>query len=368
MPDYKLVALAALDLSFRQVRNSLKTSELTDAVNGFIGNMDRVVSMCVIPVQLVNLSEPLWTRWKDAEKEVHCNDSLRSNYDNFVKRRPEIAAVLKPFEPWYLPALDDHKEDPHNLKLWEHGLYLIDVMTEKTGGYLGNALEATLSGMVLGAWTAFETLAGDLWVASVNAQPEYLAGLTGAGNRIEKIVREKPKQSHKNMEVEEGNKVTSDGIDDTCEPLSQRQVTLGMMCKVTRGKYDLADKMGTLLAEATRVQFTTLEAIREAYSLAFSEKVRRAKTSQIDAALASKGFDTLSAVRNLIVHKAGVADEEYKGKDWCLPTSLQLREKEKLQLDGEKCRDLVAPVAQACVGLIKSVDSWLTLTRHRSSS
>ena len=109
----------------------------------------------------------------------------------------------------------------------------------------------------------------------------------------------------------------------------------------------------------------SLTAIREAHSVAFSEKVRKARTDKIDAALADKSLDALSVIRNLIVHKGGIADSNYVKDAKNAPAAPQLKENEVLHLDGEKCRNLILPVVKLCVCLVEAVDSWLSVTRRK---
>jgi len=219
------------------------------------------------------------------------------------------------------------------------------------------AIDAWLASLIIGTWTAFETLAGDLWVSAVNSQPQVLAPLIGTEKRIERLaiggVVNKPRPESK-MEVDD---------EESCSA-SRTMIALGAMFRVTKGKYDLGDKMGTLLSTSRCVQFTSLDDIRAAYSLAFSEKAKKARTDNIDAALASKSLDALSAVRNLIVHKAGLADEVYLEDCRTAPNAPPLRDKERLMLNGAMCHDLIGPVIKVSVDLIIAVDSWLSNTRR----
>jgi hypothetical protein len=52
-------------------------------------------------------------------------------------------------------------------------------MVACTGDYLASGIESTLSSMIIGMWTTFETLAGDLWEATVNCHPHGLSLLAG---------------------------------------------------------------------------------------------------------------------------------------------------------------------------------------------
>jgi hypothetical protein len=358
--DYKFNEAANVNREYQRLLESLKTKNLAEAVTAFTDNIERVICLASFPIDLIDLAGAFARIEAEAfmrisGKSLLFAEELRENAELLERFKQESDRL---FKEWATKEFSDssfvaksHMRAAAQLK-GLLGLY----------PPVATGAEAIMSSFLVGTWTAFETLAGDLWVSSVNVQPEHLAGLTGTADRIEKRVHEKPKVVPHDSQKDD--KSTSDEDDGTCEPLSQKQVTVGIMCKITRGKYDLADKMGQLLAEAKRVQFVALESIRESYSLAFSEKVKRYRPERIDAALANTALDALSAVRNLIVHRAGVADDEYVGNQWCLPASLQLKNKDKLLLDGGKCQTLVSPVIGICVELIQAVDSWLTFTRR----
>ena len=105
--------------------------------------------------------------------------------------------------------------------------------------------------IVLG-WTAFEAMAGDLWVSALNTCPAELAQLTGTPNRVSKMAsaRLTPAQS---------------GLQG-----KSKTVDLNDIQRLTRGSYDLSSRMGDLLKD--RFKFIALKGIREAYSSAFSER------------------------------------------------------------------------------------------------
>jgi hypothetical protein len=374
---YKLSVLEEVDFAYQTACSSLKTPELEKVARALVGNIDRVVSAGIFPVGLLNFRTVFWQIWRRAQENLlgeydpkypsshyHQWGALRNQMpDECLKLTKEWPPHLSGMpKPWSREWLIEQAKIYESGGFMHPGWLQLEAMIACSEDFLAHGIEATLSGMLVGMWTAFETLAGDLWVQSVNAQPKYLAGLTGTANRIQKLVRSGAKRQ---QETKKGNKTagTASGEDDACEILSQREVTLGMMCKVTEGTYNLSDKMGTLLIETKRVQFTNLEAIREAYSLAFSENVRRARTDKIDMTLADRELDALSAVRNLIVHKAGKADSMYLDDCKSAPTAPKIKEEnEKLQLDGEVCQSLIAPVLKLSVDLINAVDTWLTTT------
>jgi hypothetical protein len=378
MSDYRLFALAAIDRTYRKVCDALKTPAVRDVAAAFIGNVDRVVSAGNFPVRLLNLSGQFLHVWARAQHQILGDSVHTMSGEEYRRRAPEIVArckeivndeqqimgeyaPAKTFTPQWLEALEGPESRAQERS---EGMFsVIEGMIACTGDFLSKGMEPTLSSMLVGTWTAFETLVGDLWRAAVNAQPTYLAVLAGAGNRIAGLTGSRaPSEMTSGTEEGEGGVDSDEG--DPCEPPGDKKVSLGLMCKITRGGYNLSERMGDLLIEAERVKFTSLKAIREAYSLAFPEKVRRARSRPIDTPLALNDLDALSAVRNLLVHKAGKADAEYLEDCKAAPTAPRLHEGDTLQLNGQMCVDLVNPAVKASVELLKAADSWLTATRR----
>ncbi len=155
--------------------------------------------------------------------------------------------------------------------------------------------EAILSAMVIGAWTAFETLAGDLWVAALNTSPRRLARLSGDKKRIIRLAKTGTEKAERLQGMLESRR-TQDG--------EGKIVHLSDVQELSKGTYDLSGKMGNLLRNSFK--FTTLTGIREAYAVAFDEH-----SQAIDDALKDGSLDVLCLVRNLIVHRAGRADSTY---------------------------------------------------------
>jgi hypothetical protein len=118
-------------------------------------------------------------------------------------------------------------------------------------------------------------------------------------------------------------------------------------------KFQIRDKMGTILRQAKRVEFTRLVSAREAYSRAFNTK-----SGLIDAAMGNRSLDAINAVRNLIVHKAGIVDSEYK-KQTTLPNIPKAEVGESTSLDGQVVVDLIKPAVQSAIALILAVHDWI---------
>jgi hypothetical protein len=222
-----------------------------------------------------------------------------------------------------------------------HGLASIQGMHHS----LHHGLQAWLASLLTGTWTAFETFACDLWVATLNAHPRSLARLNGKpNNRI----------SDKAGAKTEKNEGTRDDKGDRGKSLS-----LNWIHDASHGDYDLSSHMGDILK--VRYNFTILASIREAYSNAFDPEDLDGKfVDEIDDTLAkNSSLDALCEVRNLIVHRGGIADDKYVSKTKGIDHAPKLKENDKLHLDGEIVKVLVDPVAECCSKLLVTIDKWL---------
>ena len=177
------------------------------------------------------------------------------------------------------------------------------------------AVEGLLKSTLVQTWTAVETLTQDLWESVLNEQPKYLAPLSGKGP-------------------------------------SDKKVDLHLLA---RENFDTASKMGTILR--TKFNFTVLDDIRKAYSLAFASD-----REQIDAALSSESLDMLALVRNLIVHKDGKVDEKFVKESGGFTGLSQLSRSPvgtQIAFDGVVVADVVPPAVKDASNLVKAVDDWL---------
>jgi hypothetical protein len=97
-----------------------------------------------------------------------------------------------------------------------------------------------------------------------------------------------------------------------------------------------------------------LAGIREAYGLAFFTKA-----DAIDKALMDNKIDALNAVRNVIVHRSGIADAVYdrQSKFLSVPGA---RRGQPVELDGEIVMNLMQPVIVASLALVTAVDEWIS--------
>ncbi len=106
---------------------------------------------------------------------------------------PEVFAAGERITPGELASLEGYVA--HGQTNLEWGLATLEQEAWLAGDYIGNAIEAMLSSMVVGTWTAFETVAGDLWVATMNAHPRDLDRLKGEEKRISKEAKKLGRQT-----------------------------------------------------------------------------------------------------------------------------------------------------------------------------
>jgi hypothetical protein len=178
---------------------------------------------------------------------------------------------------------------------------------------LDAGVEAWLSAQVVNSWTAFETLAGDLWEAALNSHPHGLSELKGEKAQGEKTV------------------------------------PIGLLQKYS---FDVSKQMGTLLKE--KRTFDRLEHIRENYELAFYTA-----GAKINKALSDDLLDTLSSVRNLLVHRGGVVDERYLRRTKRLQLAPKAVIGERIKLDGDIVERLSLAMQLLGASLLYAVDEWL---------
>lgn len=318
--------------------------ELVPPAESFRRNISRVISSIQILPDLIELAG------YRMQFELQCLHGTGTDHYGYDRTEPVDPNDIE-FEVWKkMRSVSIHDLRPHGAwpVYYQQPRRILDLLSEHLGD-TRRGFEGVLMSAVVQTWTGFETLAGDLWRAAINAQPRGLADLKGMPTRIEKRAGGSPKSTF--------------GEEPLSELTAEKSVSLSDLSRLTKGEYDVRHRMGDLLWQ--RFSFATLRGIRRAYSTAFSQTEKRARTEKIDAALADRRLDALNSIRNLIVHKAGLADQEYVDAIKAIPTAPKLTVRQPLELDGELVRDLVNPVILCGVDLIEAVNTWLVLTGEK---
>jgi hypothetical protein len=333
--DYKLESLK-IDETFRSLSDEVSLPKIRDVAKSFIENVSRIESLASLPSGLF-----YWGSMLGANREIaffeeagfHSKSGKSPPLDLFSKIWENAEDRTKK-ESEFVHGSPEWRE-----KVWKDGVENIDRLGKIVPEWLSEAIDAVLSGVVIGAWTAFETLAGDLWEAAVNECPSPLMELGAHSGRITKMsatrrgIRPASSESGKNPSDE------------------SRQIPLNRIIEISKRTLNLSECMGSLLRP--KFEFSVLASTREAYSAAF-----KCHSSEIDTILSDTIIDATNRLRNVIVHNAGIADIRYTEGIIGTPAPIVDSEK-KVELDGKIAQVLINPMITLCGRLLKAVDAWV---------
>lgn len=291
---------------------AIKTPALAPIKEMYDSNLKRVYALTIFPPAIVNATRQMG----DLAARVHFNykeQIVAGSIDEQTIR-------LKVFEAVEADA------DERDLILRAGGdkarnyldgeiAFGFRALNEFLKGELRAGAHAWLSAQITGVWTAFESMAEELWATAVNAHPRGLAELKGTrrGQGEDRKVDLKFLQIH---------------------------------------DYDLSTKMGTVLKE--RYAFDKLEEVRRAYAEASFDD-----DADIKRVISDRALDALALTRHVIVHNSGIIDLDFLKRKADLPAAIVDELGKPLPLDGEVTAALVAPVINLGWNLIIAVDQWL---------
>ena len=192
---------------------------------------------------------------------------------------------------------------------------------------LASVLDLMAQQLVM-VWTAFETLAGDLWEACINARPKL--GYAALGAAVDP---------------------QSDEEEDR-----KRKAKLSMPLSLLEDfGFNVRDKMGTVLRRHQKWNFSSRREAREAYLTVFEKSHHAA----IRVAFDDKRLRWLFGVRNAVVHAAGAADRPYFELVAGHPVLSQVLAGAQISIDGAICYELVPACLESCRTLLQFVDRWM---------
>jgi hypothetical protein len=316
MRDQKLKHWLKVDLgSFRPIMLcEIKTQELQDTVRAFNSNFWYACHLSTFPWGMVDLGERFILAHL-AACQHKLGDTRLFGYTPFTP--DEFNEIRQLTRDILAGKMTVNVGLRSNLILPQD---FIDFVSDGTH----ELYDRLMGSQLILCWTAFETLAGDLWEAAVNAHPQILASLYSKSDA---------KGPGKSL------------------PMSYLE----------RHKYDIKGRMGTILREH-RCNFQKLDGIIEAYRLAFPDTSDLAS----DTFWNNQDIKSLCAIRNVIVHQAGTIDEDFlkqRGDDPRLAhykAPDQANEKpDKLALDGELVMNLVVAFRNFAEKMITLVDEWI---------
>lgn len=201
---------------------------------------------------------------------------------------------------------------------------------------VSRGLEATLRGVVLGAWTAFEVLASDLWEAAVNAHPKTLASLRGDVS----VRSQRSKRSFGAF---------PNASDDASA--TGKHIRLDFL---QANDFNLSNMMGTVLRE--RFNFQILTGIQKAYLAAFA-----LPESPVRRVIRDPAIVALASTRNLLAHRSAKVDQQFMSDHSQVPMLKSIFPDatlgSHLKLSGLNTYNLIQPVLSLAVELIQGVSA-----------
>lgn len=304
--DYQEASKFALD--YRELRTSIATDDLKELIFSLIGNFDRLLALTGVPHWATGIGHLCQSRFDRAVFSVTGKVELQLQAIDPSDHNQYRDKVIEEFRRLMSEPLS--QRDDESLKaILENNFQSLAAVEP----HLAPGLSSMLSAQIIGAYTAFETLAKDLWIAAVNGRPAKL------GSRVE-VVR-------------------SQQI-----PLTQLQ----------QYDFNLKQHMGDLLEGdgKGKVRFDSIDSIRESYAAAFAE-------SAFVKVLNKPELFGLSEVRNLLVHRSGIADRKFVSRmksnsDWSHTPAGTI-----LPLNGALAAKLTTTAVQCSIELARGVDCWL---------
>ena len=236
--------------------------------------------------------------------------ALEATRDQFW--RENVASPDDSDEVWDA-KMNAAAENWRNMPNEEFRKFIDKVGIEFIEAHLGSSratalgIDAIFTSIVVESWTAFETLAAELWVTTLDNNSSIATRVESAG-----VLRIGKKKN-------------------------------------VRTTYDLTTNPGSYWFEIQRAVFQRLEEIRTLYVAAFGDEVKNLFDETEDGYIA-----VLSAVRNVIVHKRGRADLKFLTDIGGFSKFDGVKEHELLLLDGkdvQKMRDAAMQIGRKLIQL-----------------
>jgi len=292
------------------VSKKIKLKQIKQLGANFRDNLKLVESMVFLPHLLLALEEH---KRSLVPYEIQAAIKSRLQKMEFSEARKEV------FESDVLPEI--------NSKIYEsidRAEKTFSAMLQDNSGGLRGTYETLLFSAAVWIWCIFEILTKELWEVSLNYAGSYLSK-----NVLSKL-----------SNLERRGKI---------DLLRGRYISLDYLAK---HGYNISNKLGTALS--SKFDFTSPNGINEAYSATFP------KSANIRDALQNKGIIALEATRNVVVHNAGVVDEDYCNKMNVNKSQIG----ERLQLDTRKLYDYANSSIDAVLRLMTAASSILLYTKR----
>jgi hypothetical protein len=305
------------DLEELRTKIRIATSpEIQHVANSFAGNMLRVIDLGKLPGQMFLRG---WVGNSIAAKRAANEGSIDWAGLDEVERAAQFEDVLR----GHAKQSVEFYSSPIDLV---GGRFPIEI--EKYADFQNpSELTALMSAMIVGAWTAFEVLAEDLWVALLNARPRL--GLVALNAEL--TAEDSPEKKREKRDV-------------------KYQLPVHVLQEYA---YDLTNHMGDLLR--TRWNFSKPEHTADAYNRVFKDL-----KAELGSVFNDKDIKGLAAIRNVVVHNAGIADSVFVALVENHPKLNGIATKQPVPVDGSLVVHFVQASANKSLELIVHINGWLS--------
>ena len=293
-----------------------KNSDLQKITRAFVRNMSRVRGIGMLPINLITTT----VINEAARMEALSNLGIPFHDPRITYPNPSFDdALFEKVDTERKRLVDEwlQKQGANDGRRFDAGAYHLNIIIDANVKESWEGIQATLAAMLMGLWTAFESLVQDTWVTAVNARPDPL------GTRIVK----------RSADLNLGSQIKSISWDS-----------------ILKVRFDLTDSLGTVLLDQRAVDFQRLNSIRRAYEITFANEFEAIFSKHYDA------LQELEAVRNLFAHKGGVIDDRFKSK---------VKSPPNMEVDniycvtGQYVAEQADTVSKCSTALVVGVDDWL---------
>jgi len=318
--------LIDLRLKTRKLLSEMKTAGIRDtkqARQRFHRNIERLSGLAALPVYLIGTSMVLGHLGCVAAMKATKNKSSRPG----DLTPGQTALARKYFNQLQAKSKSYFGLDARKIRGYHDPRRIFNLMLTKLPKELDSGFQLVICSIVVGAWTAFESLAEDLWVAALNARPRLAL-----------------------MAMDAEIKDATTGSDDE----KKRRITFPLpVWKITQKGFNLGKQMGDLLRN-WQWDFSQRGAALKAYRKTFP----KFKTD-LDAIFLSKDLKWLIAARNVIVHNGGLIDQQFADEAKEHPQFRIARVGQPIPIDAGIAYGFTMTVVKSGLSLLDLVDSWL---------
>jgi hypothetical protein len=263
-------------------------------------------------------------------------DALRQVRDKYLRKISESGR---------LTSGDDAVEPMSDGEALSHNLAV--VVNGTTNPLIPAGVIRWYGSLLVSAYTAFECLALDLWIAAVNSRPSL------ARNFFEPMPIKSQGSAKK--------KPAKAGVPDQPKNEQSPSLDYGVL---KQNNFNLSGMMGDVLRSTDRARFGSFYDISQSYQRAFRlAEDPRLKTSSVLAEILSKSdadIRALENLRNVLLHRGGIVDDKFI--EHIAATSLDPAiavKDEQVAIDGEMVHRYSMAALKTGGALIKFVGQWL---------